>query len=82
MMLSEVSDARQDEGGSVLLMLGTREESRPIRVGELQSHQKSTLLPDAVSRHCEVVSKKVYDVRKANLPRTASGIFQTALAKR
>lgn len=81
-MLSEASDVRQDEDESVLLMLGKREENRPIQVGELQSHQKSTLLPDAVSRHCEVVSKKVCDVKKANPPKTASGIFRTALAKR
>ena len=83
MMPLEASDVRRDVDGSVLSMLRKQEESRPTRVDELQQRQKSTLsLQDAVLRHCAVASEKVCDVRKANLPRTAFGIFRTALARR
>ena len=82
-MLSEASDGRRDVGGSVLSVLGKREESRLILEGELQMHQKLILnLPDAVSRRYAVVSKTVSDARKANPLRTAFGRFRTAPAKR
>ena len=82
-MLLEASGEQQDVDGNVLLMLRKQEENRPILVGELQSHQKSTLsLQDAVSRRYAVVSKTVSDARKANPLRTAFGRFRTAPAKR
>lgn len=82
-MLLEASGGQRDVGGSVLLMLRKQEENHPTLAGGLQSHQKSTLsLPDAVSRHYAVVSKRVSDARKANLPRTAFGRSQKAPAKR
>ena len=82
-MLLEASGEQQDVDGNVLLMLRKQEENRPILVGELQSHQKSTLSPpDAVSRHYAAVSRKVSDARKANLLKTAFGRFQIAPAKR
>ena len=82
-MLLEASGEQQDVDGNVLLMLRKQEENRPILVGELQSHQKSTLsLLDAVSRYFAVVLRRVSDVRKANLPRTAFGRSQKAPAKR
>lgn len=82
-MLSEASDGRRDVGGSVLSVLGKREESRLILEGELQMHQKLILnLPDAVSRRYAVASEKVCDVGKANLLKTAFGRFRIAPAKR
>lgn len=83
MMLLEASDEQRDVGGSVLSMLGKREESHPIPGGEVQRHRKAALgLPDAVLRHCAMASKRVCDARKVNLPRTAFDRFRITPAKR